>query len=121
MWELAIQLDAHGDEPRYLQIARAIADAVRAGRLRPGARLPSTRALAAQLDVHRKTVTAAYRELAGEGWIAIERARGALISRELPELPRQRGTGEPAARAGFELPPSRVARPPRTPRAPGEL
>src|SRR5262245_47751258 len=121
MWELAIQLTSGAAEPRYLQIARAIIEATRRGRLRSGDPLPSTRELAAQLDVHRKTVTAAYRELAGQGWISIERARGARISRELPDVPRERGTGAPAERAGFELPPARAAAAVWTPRRPRQL
>src|SRR5262245_40593431 len=57
----------------------------------------STRALAAQPRVQRRTVAAADRELASQGWIAIVRARGARISRDLPELPRIRGAGDLAA------------------------
>lgn len=104
MWELPIALDPERPGPCYLRIAHAITDATSRGRLRPGDPLPSTRALATQLDVHRKTVTAAYRELARQGWITIARARGAQISDDLPELPRRRGSGTVAASAGFTLP-----------------
>jgi GntR family transcriptional regulator/MocR family aminotransferase len=121
MWELAIQLDPDRREPRFLQLARTIVEATRRGRLRPGDPLPSTRALAAQLGLHRKTVTAAYRELASQGWISIVRARGARISRDLPEVPRARDAGEPAVRAGFELPGPAVAHSPPIPRRPGQL
>jgi GntR family transcriptional regulator/MocR family aminotransferase len=121
MWELAIQLDPDRREPLFLQLARAIVEATRRGRLRPGDPLPSTRALAAQLRLHRKTVTAAYRELASQGWISIARARGARISRDLPDVPRARAAGEPAARAGFELPGPAIAHNPPIPRRPGQL
>lgn len=120
MRELVIQIDsAHG--PRYLQIAHAITEAVRRGRLRPSDPLPSTRALAAQLAVHRKTVTAAYRELARQGWIEVARARGARISHDLPEVPRDRGTGVAAERAGFDLAPAPVPRVSWVPRRPRQL
>jgi len=121
MWELAIQLDADRREPLFLQLARTIVEATRRGRLRPGDPLPSTRALAAQLGLHRKTVTAAYRELASQGWISIVRARGARVSRDLPDVPRARTTGEPAARAGFKLPVPAIAPILPIPRRPGQL
>ena len=123
MWELTIQLDPDRREPRFLQIARAIMEAVRRGRLRPGAPLPSTRELAAQLGLHRKTITAAYRELSAQGWISIVRARGARISRDLPDVPRARSAAEPPppARAGFELPGAAPAHTTPVPRRPGQL
>lgn len=51
-----------GDGPLYLRIASAIADDIAAGRLRPGDRLPSQRALADALDIDMTTVTRAYAE-----------------------------------------------------------
>ncbi|TXH29639.1 MAG: GntR family transcriptional regulator, partial [Elusimicrobia bacterium] len=51
-----LDLDAASAEPLYRQIYRRIADAVLAGRLVPGARLPSARSLAAQLSIARGTV-----------------------------------------------------------------
>lgn len=58
-----------GSSALFLRIARAIADDVRAGRIRQGERLPGARTLALGLGVHRNTVAAAYRELCGEGWL----------------------------------------------------
>jgi GntR family transcriptional regulator/MocR family aminotransferase len=45
------------------RIRALIVEGVRGGRLRPGDRLPSSRALAAHLGVSRLTVTLAYAEL----------------------------------------------------------
>src|SRR5688572_2060824 len=53
----------------YRQIRRSILE----GRLKSGARLPATRALARSLAVSRSTVTAAYERLLGEG-LAVSRA-----------------------------------------------
>jgi GntR family transcriptional regulator/MocR family aminotransferase len=50
-------------------LAAALRDAIRDGRLVPGAELPSTRVLAAELGVARGTVTSAYRDLAAEGYL----------------------------------------------------
>ncbi|MEL7974246.1 PLP-dependent aminotransferase family protein [Isoptericola sp. F-RaC21] len=47
----------------------ALRDAVTTGRLAPGTRLPSSRALAADLGVARGTVAAVYAQLAAEGWL----------------------------------------------------
>ncbi|MDQ3367998.1 MAG: winged helix-turn-helix domain-containing protein [Myxococcota bacterium] len=61
-WELALQLP-EGDLPLFRQIANTIATDITRGRLQPGARLLSSRALANQLGVSRNTVVAAYEEL----------------------------------------------------------
>src|SRR6266540_1622127 len=53
--------------PLYLRLQRALRDALRAGRIRDGERLPSSRALASELGVARKTVEAAYAGLETEG------------------------------------------------------
>ncbi len=53
----------------YEQLYRYFAAAIRAGRLRPGERLPSKRALCAHLGVSRSTVETAYGLLAAEGYI----------------------------------------------------
>jgi GntR family transcriptional regulator/MocR family aminotransferase len=75
-WTLALPVDRADPAPVVRQIARGISDHVRAGRLRPGERLPGTRALARVLRVHRNTVAAAYAELGAEGWIAAAPGRG---------------------------------------------
>src|SRR5688500_14963040 len=85
-WALPVVLDPRSREPLFLQIARAVADDVRRGRLKPGARLPGSRELARTLDVHRNTVVAAYAELAAEGWTETTEAKGTFVSREMPEV-----------------------------------
>src|SRR4051812_13532001 len=108
-WALAVQMPDDG-QPRFLQIARAIVDDVKRGRLKPGAALPGSRTLAESLGVHRNTVLAAYDELAAEGWIVREPARGTFVSTALPDArPRQFAPGGRSGmpeRAGFDLPPS---------------
>ena len=96
-WEFSIEIDRRKTLPLYLQIARAITDDIRRGRLRPGDALPGTRTLARSLDVQRPTVNAAFDELAAEGWIVTRPARGAFVSPELPEV-RARGDIESMAR-----------------------
>jgi GntR family transcriptional regulator/MocR family aminotransferase len=104
-WQLAVSL-GDSDQPVFLRIARAVVDDVKRGRLKPGASLPGSRSLAESLGVHRNTVLAAYDELAAEGWIVREAARGTFVSRELPDQPAQKfAPPAQASKVGFELPP----------------
>ncbi|MFD4642011.1 PLP-dependent aminotransferase family protein [Lentzea sp. NPDC058436] len=54
--------------------------AIRDGRLLPGTRLPSSRDLAAQLDVARGTVTSAYTQLVAEGYLTTRRGSGTTVA-----------------------------------------
>jgi GntR family transcriptional regulator / MocR family aminotransferase len=65
--DLLLDLDAPSG--RRAALERAVRDAIRTGRLAVGARLPSSRALAAELGVARGTVVEAYAQLAAEGWL----------------------------------------------------
>ncbi len=77
---LNIALDPAETEPLFLQIAARVRSAIVTGHLAAGARLPSARALAAQLAVARGTVDAAYALLAGEGAIVTRGAAGTVVS-----------------------------------------
>jgi GntR family transcriptional regulator/MocR family aminotransferase len=106
--------------PRFLAIARAITDDIRRGVLVPGARLPSSRALARELGVHRNTVLAALDELTAQGWLTTQPARGTYVSSALP--PAVAASMTPAqSRAGFALPPPPIAARPTTTVARGVL
>lgn len=87
-WQLALSLEASSSEPVFVRIARAVAEDVRRGRLKPGAALPGSRALAEALGVHRNTVIAAYRELMAEGWIDASEGKGTFVSATLPDAPK---------------------------------
>lgn len=82
-WEPGIDVDRGSALPPFLQIARSLAGDIRRGRLRPGARLPGSRRLAASLQVHRNTVLAALAELAAEGWIEAMPGRGTFVTHAL--------------------------------------
>jgi DNA-binding transcriptional regulator YhcF (GntR family) len=60
-------LDRYRAEPLSLQIVRQVQEAIEAGRVARGTRLPSTRLLARTLGVSRNTVLTAYEELAAPG------------------------------------------------------
>ncbi|MBS7543112.1 PLP-dependent aminotransferase family protein [Ancylobacter oerskovii] len=69
-----------GAGPRYLQIVAMIEEAVRAGGLRPGERLPPQRELAGRLGVDLTTVTRAYTEARHRGLIDAMTGRGSFIA-----------------------------------------
>lgn len=68
--EILLRADLSGRGPLHAQVERALREAVRSGRLRLGARLPSTRVLARDLGVSRGVVVEAYQQLIAEGYLA---------------------------------------------------
>jgi len=122
-WRFALALDRTARAPLYLQIVNAIAHDIRRGRVRAGHALPGTRTLAAELGLHRKTVIAAYDELAAEGWIVTAPGRGTMVAgRGLDaEDPRGRiGSAPHAVTPGYRAQ-SRVRLPPPVEIAPGAI
>lgn len=91
-------VDRHDGEPFQSQIARQIRELVLDGRLKPRAKLPSTRALADQLGVARATVVEAFEQLAGEGYLETRLGSGTTVAAELPE--HLLATGRKPARNG---------------------
>lgn len=65
------------------RVEHALREAVRDGRLAPGSRLPSTRALCAQLGVSRGVVVDAYAQLAAEGYLQTRRGGGTNVARAI--------------------------------------
>jgi GntR family transcriptional regulator/MocR family aminotransferase len=67
MSSVIVQIDHESDTPIRSQISRVYAKAIRDGVYKPGAPLPSIRALATRLGVSPATIVAAYRELCDAG------------------------------------------------------
>lgn len=65
--------------PRYLALVEDLSEKIRAGRLQPGARLPTHRELAARLDLSLGTVTRAYKEAERRGLVSGEVGRGTFV------------------------------------------
>lgn len=84
---MTLLLDPHGSGPLHERIAATVRGAIANLDLARGARLPSARDLAAQLDVNVNTVLRAYRTLADEELIELRRGRGATVRAE-PDLAR---------------------------------
>jgi GntR family transcriptional regulator/MocR family aminotransferase len=80
--ELFTDLDRSLPTPLRAQLERAVCDAIAAGGLRPGDRLPASRLLAEAAGVSRGVVSEAYAQLAAEGWIEIRQGRAPVVRAE---------------------------------------
>ena len=108
--DLAICINPSAKEPLQLQITRALAMAIRNGRIKPGMALPGSRQIAEELGVHRNTVLVALRELEAEGWVETRHGSGTFVTGTLPDLtPYAWGNlneeaKHPALDPGYDLP-----------------
>lgn len=90
MRALPISLDRSGKSPLPSQIAAQVRELVLAGTLGSGDRLPSSRALAAELGTSRSVADKAYEQLAAEGWTEARHGSGTFISDVRPGSARRR-------------------------------
>ena len=101
----ALAIERGGSEPLHRQIYFAIRQAILGGALRPGARLPATRALARQLAVSRNTVMAAFEQLHAEGYVDGRVGAGSFVSHRLPAaVLGARGRARPGRRRAGRAP-----------------
>ena len=84
---LDISVDVSAPTPPYEQIRSQIAAYVDAGLLAEGTRLPTMRALAADLGVATGTVARAYAELEAAGLVASRRRTGTVVTGGRPAVP----------------------------------
>jgi GntR family transcriptional regulator/MocR family aminotransferase len=80
-----IALDQTSALPLYRQLYNTLREAILAGQLKAGARLPATRALANALTISRNTVMNAYAQLLAEGYVEGEVGSGTYVARTLPD------------------------------------
>ena len=81
-----VSLDREGALPLHRQLFDALRQAILAGRLRPGTRLPSTRVMASDLGVARNTVMAAFEQLVAEGYLQARVGSGTTVSSIAPDM-----------------------------------
>jgi GntR family transcriptional regulator/MocR family aminotransferase len=95
---LDLHLNVNPDGSRLgRSLEEALRGAVRDGRLPPGTRLPSSRALAADLGIARNTVADAYGQLVAEGWLTARTGAGTWVTGAPDATGQPRGTGRPGA------------------------
>ncbi|MCP2306960.1 MocR-like pyridoxine biosynthesis transcription factor PdxR [Kitasatospora paracochleata] len=84
-----LHLDLPSGRARGLGLRAALEDALRSavrdGRLSAGTRLPSSRALAADLGIARNTVAEAYTQLTAEGWLTSRQGSGTVVAEREPQ------------------------------------
>lgn len=85
---LTYELKKQPGLPLYESLYRCIREDIRSGRLRPGEKLPSKRALAANLEVSKITVEGAYGQLLAEGYIRSREKAGYYVE-AVEQAPRQ--------------------------------
>lgn len=85
MTTLHLPIDRSSGIPIHRQIYEGLRQAILDGLLRPGQRIPSTRALAVELDVSRLPVLTAYEQLLHEGYLDGRVGSGTFVSAALPD------------------------------------
>jgi DNA-binding transcriptional regulator YhcF (GntR family) len=77
---MLLRLDFTGDVPIYTQIRNQIILGIADGRLAPGEKLPTIRALADEIGINMMTANKAYQLLKQEGYITADRRSGAVVA-----------------------------------------
>jgi GntR family transcriptional regulator/MocR family aminotransferase len=90
--------------PLHAQLETQLRAAVQSGRLSAGERLPSSRALAAELGVSRGVVVEAYGQLAAEGYLAVRSGAAPRVAAGAAATPVP-DDGVPAAPLRYDLRP----------------
>ncbi|MDP4145663.1 MAG: GntR family transcriptional regulator [Bacillota bacterium] len=77
---MLIQIDFESDTPIYIQLKRQIIQGIALGELQPEESLPSVRQMAEDIGINLHTVNKAYNLLKADGFLTIDRRKGAIIN-----------------------------------------
>ncbi len=77
---MILNLDFNSDKPIYIQMKEEIIKAIAKGDLKVNESLPSVRAMAEEIGINLHTVNKAYNLLKDEGYIKIDRRKGAMVN-----------------------------------------
>lgn len=83
---MLITIDFNSNEALYMQLRDQIILGIATSQLREGESLPSVRQLADNIGINMHTVNKAYALLKQEGFIKLDRRRGAIISLDIDKL-----------------------------------
>lgn len=75
-----IEIDFNSDEALYMQLRNQIILGIASQRLSEGESLPSVRQLADEIGINMHTVNKAYSLLKQEGFLKLDRRRGAIVA-----------------------------------------
>lgn len=85
-YKTILHIDKSSKQAIFLQLANQIIGLIKEGVLLPKTKLPSSRALADLVGLHRKTIVACYDELLIQGWLVSVPQKGTYVHGELPLL-----------------------------------
>ena len=83
---MVIEIDFNSDEAIYVQLMNQIIMGIATSRLQEGDPLPSVRQLADTIGINMHTVNKAYSLLRQEGFVTIDRRRGAIIASDVDKM-----------------------------------
>lgn len=83
---MVIEIDFDSDEAIYVQLMNQIIMGIATSRLQEGDTLPSVRQLADTIGINMHTVNKAYSLLRQEGFVTIDRRRGAIIALDVDKI-----------------------------------
>ena len=77
---MILEVDFNSEEALYIQLRNQIMGGIATNRLKEGESLPSVRQLAESIGINMHTVNKAYTVLKQEGFVKVDRRRGAVIA-----------------------------------------
>lgn len=83
---MIIKIDFNSDEALYLQLRNQIIMGIATAQFREGDSLPSVRQLADTIGINMHTVNKAYTVLKQEGYVKVDRRKGAVIAIDVDKL-----------------------------------
>lgn len=81
-----VKIDFNSDEAIYLQLRNQIIYSIATSQIQEGDNLPSVRELAEYIGINMHTVNKAYTILKQEGYVKLDRRRGAVIAIDFDKL-----------------------------------
>ena len=83
---MVIEIDFNSDEAIYVQLMNQIIFGIATSRLQEGDQLPSVRQMADTIGINMHTVNKAYSLLRQEGFVSIDRRRGAIVAVDVNKI-----------------------------------
>ncbi len=83
---MIIEIDFNSDEALYMQLRNQIILGIATSRFHAGDQLPSVRQLAEEIGINMHTVNKAYTVLKQEGYVKVDRRRGAVICIDIDRM-----------------------------------
>ncbi len=83
---MVIRVDFNSDEALYIQLCNQIILGIASSNIQEGETLPSVRELADNIGINMHTVNKAYSILKQEGFLKLDRRKGAVISLDLDKV-----------------------------------